>query len=121
MGSYHLTYQYMTAIYEGERRKRGMKSISNITGFDWGAGNERKSQDKHGVSKFEAEEIFFNTPNLFLDDTKHSEDEPRFHLYGKTDRGRLLHISFTMREGKARVISARDMHKKERIHYEKNT
>jgi len=49
--------------------------------------------------------------------------ESRFHALGKTDDGRLLHITFTLRHyGKAiRVISARDMHKKERSIYEQTT
>jgi len=29
-----------------------------IVGFDWDAGNERKSADKHGVSQGEAEQVF---------------------------------------------------------------
>jgi len=102
-------------------RNEGMISLENITGFDWDAGNERKSQDKHGVSKYEAEQVFFNAPLLLLDDEKHSESEQRFHAFGKTDAARLLHVTFTIRKNKLRVISARDMHKKEKKVYEKNT
>ena len=98
-----------------------MISLENITGFDWDSGNERKSQDKHSVSKFEAEELFFNVPVLLLHDEKHSKKESRFHALGKTDTGRLLHITFTIRANKLRVISARDMHKKEKKVYENNT
>jgi len=55
-----------------------------------------------------------------IEDTKHSAGEPRFHALGKTDEGRLLHLSFTLRGAgqKIRVISARDMHRKERTIYE---
>ncbi|MCH8136802.1 MAG: BrnT family toxin [Proteobacteria bacterium] len=58
-----------------------------------------------------------------LDDVKHSNRESRFHALGQADAGRLLHISFTLRhEGEnIRVISARDMHRKERAIYEKAT
>lgn len=98
-----------------------MISLNSIEGFDWDAGNERKSQDKHGVSKLEAEEVFFNVPILLLNDEKHSAKEPRFHALGKTDAARLLHITFTIRANKLRVISARDMHKKEEKVYETNT
>jgi len=98
-----------------------MISLDAIEGFDWDEGNERKSHEKHGVSKFEAEQVFFNIPILLLDDKKHSEIEPRFHALGKTDSGRFLHITFTMRANKLRVISARDMHRKEKKVYEKNT
>jgi len=98
-----------------------MITLSEITGFDWDAGNARKSQPKHGISQSEAEQVFFNTPLLVLDDIKHNENEPRFHAYGKTDDAKLLYISFTIRNSKIRVISARQMHKKEQTYYENNT
>jgi uncharacterized DUF497 family protein len=95
---------------------------TKIAGFDWDKGNTRKN-DKHGVSMAEAEQVFFNAPLLVLDDSGHSSLEPRFHALGKTDDNRLLHITFTVRqEGeKIRVISARAMHRKERVIYEKVT
>lgn len=95
--------------------------LENVTGFEWDAGNERKNQDKHGVSKSESEQVFFNAPLLLLNDMKHSEQEVRFHALGKTDEARLLHITFTIRADKLRVISARPMHRKEKKHYENNS
>jgi uncharacterized protein len=93
-----------------------------ITGFEWDAGNARKSVDKHSVSQSEAEQVFFNQPLLVLEDPKHSQLEIRFHALGKTDNARLLHITFTLRSANTliRVISARDMHRKERSVYEQN-
>ena len=71
----------------------------------------------------QAEQIFFNEPLLLLADMKHSQGESRLHALGKTDEGRSLHITFTLRNDgeKIRVISARDMHKKERTIYEQAT
>ncbi len=89
--------------------------------FQWDHGNERKSSDKHHVSKEEAEQVFFNHPLLLLQDTAHSQKEVRFHALGKTDKNRRLHISFTIRKTNVRVISARPMHKKERKDYETNS
>jgi hypothetical protein len=96
-----------------------MIDLARIVGFDWDAGNARKNE-KHGVSMAEAEQAFFNAPLLMIEDTKHSAGEPRLHALGKTDEGRLLHVSFTLRGAgqKIRVISARDMHRKERTIYE---
>ena len=95
-----------------------MIDLPRIVGFDWDAGNARKNE-KHGVSMAEAEQVFFNAPLLMIEDTKHSGGEPRFHALGRTDDGRLLHIAFTVRSDgrKIRVISARDMHRKERTIY----
>ncbi len=89
----------------------------------WDAGNARKSTDKHGVSQFEAEQVFFNEPLLVVADVKHSQDESRYHALGKTDQGRLLHLTFTLRVDKAliRVISARPMSRKEREIYGKES
>ncbi len=99
-----------------------MINLANITGFDWDEGNTRKNE-KHNVSIAEAEQVFFNEPLLVLEDSKHSNQEPRLHALGKSDDKRQLHITFTLRLAgkKIRVISARDMHKKERTIYEKAT
>jgi uncharacterized DUF497 family protein len=97
-----------------------MLDLAQIEGFDWDEGNSRKSVEKHDVSQAEAEQIFFNDPLLIVEDVIHSAREPRLHALGRTDAGRLLHISFTLRgNGKLiRVISARTMHRKERLRYE---
>jgi uncharacterized protein len=96
-----------------------MIDLAKVTGFDWDAGNARKN-DKHDVSMAEAEQVFFNAPLLLLDDVAHSQRELRVHALGKTDEGRTLHITFTLRKAGQliRVISARDMHRKERAIYD---
>ena len=100
-----------------------MVDLAQIEGFDWGEGNERKSLEKHSVSQSEAEQVFFSSRLFVLEDVRHSQAEPRFQALGKTEAGRLLHVTFTTREkGKRiRVISARDMHRKERRVYEEKS
>jgi len=90
-----------------------------ITGFDWDSGNAEKNES-HLVPQSESEQIFFNEPLLILSDEKHSQNETRFHALGRTNDNRLLHVTFTLRKDltEIRVISARDMHKKERAKYE---
>jgi hypothetical protein len=97
-----------------------MIDLDPIAGFDWDHGNSRKSADKHDVSQAEAEGVFFNDPLLVVEDAKHSDRERRFHALGRTAQNRLLHITFTLRQNGTmiRVISARDMHRKERKAYE---
>lgn len=96
-----------------------MFDLNKISGFNWDEGNARKNE-KHSVSMAEAEQVFFNAPLLLLEDDAHSQQEPRLHALGKTDEGRALHLTLTLRgAGKLiRVISARDMHRKERAIYE---
>ena len=94
---------------------------AKVVGFDWDIGNERKSVEKHRVSQREAEQIFFGQPLLiFLADERHSGVEPRLHALGRTTEGRLLQVTFTLRQGGVliRVISARDMSARERKAYE---
>ena len=94
--------------------------FGRVTGFQWDRGNERKNADRHGVSQSEAEQVFANYHLLVVSDTRHSQSETRFHALGITATRRRLHITFTMRERGTviRVISARDMSRRERIQYE---
>ena len=96
-----------------------MIDLNGVTGFEWDEGNARKN-DKHAVSMAEAEQVFFNAPLLLLEDESHSQSEIRLHALGQTDVGRGLHITFTLRQVGTliRVISARDLHRKERAIYD---
>ncbi len=97
-----------------------MVGFELVTGFDWDAGNERKSVEAHQVSRIEAEELFFNQPLIVSPDEGHSTQEPRWHALGVSDCGRKLHVTFTLRQNntKIRIISAWDMSRKERKIYE---
>ena len=96
-----------------------MLDFGLIVGFDWDDGNSRKSLHKHGVDQSEAEQVFRDPRLLVLDDDKHSGAEERFHAYGRAATGRLLLVSFTLRHNGTvlRVISARDMSRREKNRY----
>ncbi len=94
--------------------------LRNATGFQWDAGNLEKSSRAHGVEFWESEEIFFNQPFVVLRDEKHSTNEERYFGLGKTDLGRHLLAVFTLRGTEIRVISARDMSRRERTVFEKH-
>ena len=85
------------------------RKISNCTGFKWDQGNITKNWEKHYVSTWECEQIFFNKPIIVQRDKKHSKLENRYYVLGKTDIDRLLFLVFTIRNDKIRIISARDM------------
>jgi uncharacterized DUF497 family protein len=87
-----------------------------FAGFDWDRGNWPKC-GKHGMSKAEVEEVFFNGPAVHQNPV-HSETEERFKAIGQTNLGRYAYVSFTFRDGLIRPISARFMHKKEVERYE---
>ena len=96
-----------------------MVDLSGITGFDWDDGNIRKSDEKHGISPRDAEQVFLDPRLLILLDEQHSGVEKRFHAYGQTATGHLLLVSFTLRRSETliRVISARAMSRRERKRY----
>lgn len=91
--------------------------LRSCTGFEWDEGNSEKSRRKHGVSRFESEEMFFNQPLVVADDERHSEDEERYFALGQTNKGRLLFVVFAIRGTLIRPISSRDMSKYEREVY----
>ncbi|MBC8417068.1 MAG: BrnT family toxin [Desulfobacteraceae bacterium] len=62
--------------------------------------------------------MFFNRPLLVLDDRKDSVSENRWAAFGKTDGDRFLVVIFTKRDNLIRVISARDMNRREREFYD---
>ena len=93
--------------------------LQKCTGFEWDQYNSQKNWEKHKVTPAECEQVFFNQPIVILEDIKHSLSEKRFYALGKTDLRRKLFIVFTIRNNLIRVISARNMNKKEKRSYEK--
>ena len=96
--------------------------IYDCEGFDWDKGNLEKNWVRHGVSPSECERAFFNQPFVVFEDAAHSDREKRYYALARTDQKRHLFLVFVIRKGRVRVISARDMSRKEREayrHYEK--
>jgi len=93
------------------------EQLAKCTGFLWDEGNVLKIWVKHRVTAAECEQIFFNRPLIVVEDLVHSQVEERLYALGQTDAGRLLLVVFTFRRNLIRVISARDMSKKERKEY----
>lgn len=96
---------------------REIEHLENCIGFQWDQGNVEKNQQSHNVTYMECEEVFFNKPLLLSKDVKHSQKENRYYVLGKTNEQRKLFIAFTLRDNLIRVISARDMSKKEKQIY----
>ena len=87
--------------------------------FQWDSGNQVKSWVKHHVTSDEAEQAFADERRAVRQDPRPYSGEQRFYLLGKTIAGRLLYVAFTMRGEAIRVISARDVNRKEVPLYEK--
>lgn len=89
--------------------------------FQWDAGNREKNWIKHGVTTEECEEAFADPHKRMVSSALHVGGETRYVLFGHTQTNRLLVVVFTTRGQKVRVISARDIHRKERGLYEETT
>jgi hypothetical protein len=94
-----------------------VEQLRRCTGFEWDEGNSGKNWERHRVSDGDREQVFFNEPLLALEDSGHSELEDRILVLGKTDAGRRLFVGCTVRGDRIRVISARDMTRREREVY----
>lgn len=100
---------------------RKMRVIPEPVEFVWDEGNQDKNWEKHKVTNDEAEQVFEDEKNVIYRDLFHSQTEERYIILGETSKKRLLYIVFTTRRGKIRIISARDINRKERKLYEETT
>lgn len=96
-----------------------MLDFSMYHEFEWDDWNVEKNQQKHRVSVIECEQIFSDPKKrIFYDPSHSSVKERRFILIGSTVAGRALYVAFTIRSNRIRIISARDLNRKERYLYE---
>jgi len=94
-----------------------LEDFSHCRGFDWDEWNAEKMWSKHQVSRAECEQVLFNQPLVVGEDAEHSQEEVRFYALGQTGKGREIFLVFTIRRDLIRVITARDMSRKERRIY----
>ena len=88
--------------------------------FEWDPRKAAANRRNHGVTFQEAATVFGDRLASIFTDEDHSIREPREMIIGRSDRKRLLLVSFTERAGKIRIISARRATKRERRDYEEN-
>jgi uncharacterized DUF497 family protein len=94
--------------------------LDGCCGFEWDEANAHKNWERHRVSPDEAEDVFFNDPLVVRSDIRHSRREKRYFALGQTSNGRSLFVAFTVRGSRVRVISVRDMNRRERDAYAKH-
>ena len=94
--------------------------LAECVGFDWNESNSIKNWERHRVTPEEAEDVFFHDPFVLQADVKHSRGEKRYRALGRTSKDRRLFVAFTVRRKLIRVISARDMTRRELEEYEKH-
>jgi uncharacterized DUF497 family protein len=87
--------------------------------FEWDAEKAASNLLKHGVSFDEARTVLGDPHEMTIFDEDHSEDEDRYISMGLSGQGRVVVVSYTERDDRIRIISARVANKRERAQYEK--
>lgn len=87
--------------------------------FEWDPYKAALNQNKHGVSFFEASEVFDDDSSSSVPDPDHSIEEQRRLIFGRTSGDKYLTVSYTERNDRIRIISARQMTPRERRAYER--
>jgi uncharacterized protein len=86
--------------------------------FEWDPNKATENLKNYGISFDEASSVFGDPLATTIDDPDHSIDEFRFLTLGYTKSQRLIAVSHTEREGRIRIISAREPTPRERSQYE---
>jgi uncharacterized protein len=86
--------------------------------FEWDPTKAKANENAHGVSFFEACEVFDDDHSSAVRDPDHSLDEDRHLIFGMSTDGKYLVVSYTERGDRIRLISAREMTRRERRAYE---
>jgi hypothetical protein len=86
--------------------------------FEWDPEKARANARKHGVSFFEACEVFDDDHSSAVRDPDHSTQEERYLIFGMSKGAKYLVVSYTERGERIRLISARQMTPRERKAYE---
>jgi uncharacterized DUF497 family protein len=87
--------------------------------FDWDPQKALATFRRRGISFEEAATVLDDWQQVTVEDVEHSIHEQRWTTIGLSDRARLLVVTWTAREGRVRVISARRASKRERNVYER--
>ena len=86
--------------------------------FEWDSQKSSANESAHDVSFAEASEVFDDDLSSTVHDPDHSADEDRYLIFGCSKAGRYLVVSYTERNERIRLISARTMTPRERTAYE---
>ncbi len=86
--------------------------------FEWNGRKAASNLRRHGVSFVEATTVFADPLSITISDPDHSMAENRLVHIGRSYRGRSIVVSYTERDDRIRIISARLATRGERTKYE---
>lgn len=88
--------------------------------FDWDIVKAENNRKKHNITFYEAKTVFLDEYARTFEDINHSNGELRELIIGYSTSNKLIIVSFTQRNEKIRIISARKVTKKKE-NFMKNT
>lgn len=94
------------------------ENIQAMIDFEWNSAKAAENLRKHRVAFSEASTVLRSKMSITIYDPDHSLDEDRYITIGTSIANRLLMVSHTDREDRTRIISARELTRKEREAYE---
>jgi hypothetical protein len=86
--------------------------------FEWDPAKAAENLRSHGVSFEEAATVFGDPLARSYEDPDHSDDETRELTFGLSRTGRGLVVAHCERRDRIRIISAREMTRREKRDYE---
>jgi len=86
--------------------------------FIWDPNKAESNVRRHGVSFHEAATVFGDPLSTTVPDPDHSIEEERYIIIGTSHRGRLLIVAHAEQGNRIRIISARELTRRERRQYE---
>ncbi len=86
--------------------------------FEWNPNKAKKNIQKHRISFDEAATVFSDPLSMTYDDPDHSYNENRYIIIGLSSLGNLLFVSHVEIRNIIKIISARQLTRKERKQYE---
>lgn len=86
--------------------------------FEWDVIKAKVNLRKHGVAFSEAATVLKDGRSITIYDPDHSAEEDRYITIGTSVNRRLLMVAHTDRSDRTRIISARELTRKERDAYE---
>jgi hypothetical protein len=87
--------------------------------FDWDPRKARSTLLRRNIPFAEAASVLDDWRQVTVEDIEHSLNEQRWTTIGLSSRAELLVVTWTVREGRVRLISARRATKRERNVYER--
>lgn len=86
--------------------------------FECDPNKAKLNLERHDVSFAEAATVFDDPLSVAVPDPDHSFEEQRYIIVGSSHRVRLLIVAYTERGDHVRIITARELTRRERETYE---